>query len=351
MADHDGELVNGHSAAHFRINNKCLNCNRLDTSSYESWPVWTGERVFNPEMPGLVARGAIEPEVVPQEDEVTPLEPSAHVTWSTTHRGVGIQITGPEARNNSGRGESLRSAAPLPETGTHFIEVQYQRGSLAVGESLMSCYFTGVMSAEAARDRRTFEVRNGLSRIHGFWGVDDSGGAGEGSGMRLGQGGNAEVPAAARSGRGRVFRNGDRVGLLVDMDARRLTMFLNGRPIPGLVFGGLPDRVYVCATPFNDDATATICPSRSAPAVTSAPEEVLTEPVLPPPLARSPAVQQPPSAGTRDDQAALNRLVRGMGFDELEASRALDRAHGRVDFAVDLLLAQQQAPTAVYRSL
>ena len=103
-------------------------------------------------------------------------------------------------------------------------------------------------------------------RSGGFWGVDNSGDGDRISGIRRGAGGEESAPAEARTAAGvEIFLAGDRVGLLVDMDARTLTMFLNGRLIPGLVLGGLPDLVYICATPFNDDASATILPSASLP--------------------------------------------------------------------------------------
>ena len=48
-------------------------------------------------------------------------------------------------------------------------------------------------------------------------------------------------------------RRNDRVGLLVDMDARTLTILRNGEPIhASLVFDGLPELVYVAAAPFTD---------------------------------------------------------------------------------------------------
>ena len=55
---------------------------------------------------------------------------------------------------------------------------------------------------------------------------------------------------------GAVFSQGDRVGLLVDMDARTLTFLRNGTPIhASLVFHNLPDQVYVAATPDDEDSS------------------------------------------------------------------------------------------------
>ena len=94
----------------------------------------------------------------------------------------------------------------------------------------------------------------------GFWGVDDHGGSGKaGGGIRRGKGGTEIAPAEAKTADGGgVFRSGDLVGLLVDMDARTLAIYRNGAPIPGLAFTGLPAEVYVGATPYNHDVRVRI---------------------------------------------------------------------------------------------
>ena len=43
-------------------------------------------------------------------------------------------------------------------------------------------------------------------------------------------------------------RVGNRVGLLVDMDARTMTVLVNGTAIPSLVFDNLPAQMYVAVT-------------------------------------------------------------------------------------------------------
>ena len=60
----------------------------------------------------------------------------------------------------------------------------------------------------------------------GFWGVDDGGISGnEATGIREGKGGRRGAPSEAKTApHGRVTVSGDRVGMLVDMDARTLTM-------------------------------------------------------------------------------------------------------------------------------
>ena len=59
-------------------------------------------------------------------------------------------------------------------------------------------------------------------------------------------------------GEPRIFLNGDTVGLLVNMDARTLTIHRNGTPIPSLVFEGLPERVRIAATLDDTDSEVRI---------------------------------------------------------------------------------------------
>ena len=121
----------------------------------------------------------------------------------------------------------------------------------------------GVVSAAAAQ--RDFKVRDLLAEMpDGFWGVADLGNGGKYSGIRCGAGNRDEgVPEEAMTQTcnipchlsKRVFLAGDRVGLLVDMDARTLTILRNGEPIPSLVFTDLPAQVYLAATLVNGDAS------------------------------------------------------------------------------------------------
>ena len=82
------------------------------------------------------------------------------------------------------------------------------------------------------------------------------------TGIRRGKGGQSKVPKEALIARPHdreaygessqcVFVAGDRIGLLVDMDAHTLTMLRNGTPIPSLVFDNLPhEDLYVAVTVF-----------------------------------------------------------------------------------------------------
>ena len=87
---------------------------------------------------------------------------------------------------------------------------------------------TGLLS-RAGKDTST----SPLAVIHGFWGVDDGGDntSKMHAGIRRGAAGEEPTPEEARTAPGNlVFVSGDRVGLLVDMDARTLTVLgLRGR--------------------------------------------------------------------------------------------------------------------------
>ena len=189
--------------------------------------------------------------------------------WSTELRGREIEVRdgGLEAvMGTEGHGHVVISK-PLPRTGTHFVEVAYQRSDRSDGASLGSSYATGVITPEAARAN----VGGGLTDLsydsahtrlaHGFWGVDDM------CAVWTGPEGKAKLRARheARTARPAdaeylhcVFLSGDRVGLIVDMDAHTLQVARNGTPIPSLFFTGLPRELHVAACPFNKGSSVRI---------------------------------------------------------------------------------------------
>mmetsp|Transcript_36178 Transcript_36178/g.116490 ORF Transcript_36178/g.116490 Transcript_36178/m.116490 type:complete len:232 (+) Transcript_36178:218-913(+) len=189
------------------------------------------------------------------------------LTWSSTHKGDGIVLSDAETLATAGESEGrvVRSAEPLPATGKHFVEVIYEPGSRALPSPwLGACYFTGVVSADVDTIREMHEDENLAHLAHGFWGIEDSGDGGESCGVRRGKGGDEEAPTEAHIGRdvtAPIFGRNDRLGLLVDMDERTLTFHRNGDPIPSLVLGGLPEEVYVVATPYNTGSRVQIVQS------------------------------------------------------------------------------------------
>lgn len=195
------------------------------------------------------------------------------LTWSTVHKAIDIDVTGSGkvATSTASSGQAVRSAEPLPSTGRHLVELVYARVDREAGDALGTCYMTGVVSAAAAQ--RDFNSGVNYRRVlatmsDDFWGVDDCGIPGPYSGIRRGDGALEAVPDEAKIGvtdgeravrvfrQGAVFSQGDRVGLLVDMDARTLTFLRNGTPIhASLVFHNLPDQVYVAATPADEGSS------------------------------------------------------------------------------------------------
>ena len=175
------------------------------------------------------------------------------LTWSTEYKGEGIALAeggalacmGDDAEH---QGKSVRSAEPLPPTGTHLIEMVYERLDEEAGrDHLGGSYLTGLVDASVAVP--DFQSASVAFTRKPFWGFDDAG-------AELYFGGRQKpIPVAARTRGGSVFRAGDRVGLLVDMDARRMTIQVNGEPIPSVVFDNLPEQVFVVATPFNENAS------------------------------------------------------------------------------------------------
>ena len=173
--------------------------------------------------------------------------------WSRDDSRSSIKVNEPHLASNGGSsGQTVRTAAPLPMTGRHFVEVAYNRSGGSESSSLGSCYETGLMSAEVA-NKRDWSSTSSLEDSRGFWGADDSGdnkGDGSGNGSR--------VSRDARKRNGRLFCNDDRVGMLVDMEQRSVQFYVNGTPIPELHFKGLPPEVFVVARPYNSDASVTI---------------------------------------------------------------------------------------------
>ena len=164
------------------------------------------------------------------------------LTWSTEYIGPGIALSegGTLATCNRQRtGSWVRSAEPLPPTGTHLIEMEYDKLSFS------ACFLAGLV--DASLQVASFDNLGMKSKR--FWGVDDSGTM---SFVQMYIGGQErKIPAAAKTRNGHVFRSGDRVGLLVDMDTRRMTIQVNGQAIPDLVFDNLPEQVFVAALPYN----------------------------------------------------------------------------------------------------
>lgn len=164
------------------------------------------------------------------------------LTWSMTRKGPGARIEpGGKVAKRVGNFSTVCSSEPLPATGTHLVELVYD------GAGRNSGFMTGILSAAAVE--QNFAIPDFLPSLNsGFWGVHVRGAI-----RRNGHKAIAPAEAKAPEDGDVIFLPGDRVGFLVDMDARTLTMLRNGEPIhESLVFDGLPNPIYVAATPFCD---------------------------------------------------------------------------------------------------
>ena len=211
-----------------------------------------------------------------------------------------------------------------------YVELVYKRiytrdGRLAEGSSLGGNYFTGVASAEAAARPALYKAEpadQASLRVtpDGFWGFEDGDDVDDCRICR-GKGDEGESATAAMLtrrikgvGQKRMFVNGDRVGLLVDMDARTMRVFINDTLVPDLVFDGLPSPLSVAATPYNDDVTHD---HASHPATGRPPSSPPPKPKLPlpssaaapaaAPAAASASLVDNPADGWRGWKAKLNR--------------------------------------------
>ena len=173
--------------------------------------------------------------------------------WCPVQKGGDIALaqTGTVA-TATGCCHSIRTATPLPASGKHLVELLWETQGSLLGEANM----VGVASGSVDISGACALARAASS----FWGVDSSGYCEESilTGIRRGKGGQSKAPEEALTGASRlhgrpigVFVAGDRIGLLVDMDAHTLTMLRNGTPIPSLVFDNLPhEDLYVAVTVF-----------------------------------------------------------------------------------------------------
>ena len=199
--------------------------------------------------------------------------------WGNAGRGTvtedgGVKLSKPSSGAAVDDASAAVSATPLPSSGIGYVELVYKRthtrdGRMAEGSSLGGNYFTGVVSAEAAARPAMYKAEPADAaslRVtpNGFWGFEDGDDVDDCRICR-GKGDEGESATAAMLtrrikgvGQKRMFVNGDRVGLLVDMEAHTMRVFINDTLVPDLVFDSLPSPLSVAATPYNDDVTLTI---------------------------------------------------------------------------------------------
>ena len=183
--------------------------------------------------------------------------------WCPVQKGRDIELAQTDTvATATGNCDSIRTATPLPTSGKHLVELLWEKQGHPSGSCFGGAHMVGVASGSVAISNVTSALAKAASS---FWGVDSSGYCGESilTGIRRGKGGQSKVPKEAMIARPHdreaygessqcVFVAGDRIGLLVDMDAHTLTMLRNGTPIPSLVFDNLPhEDLYVAVTVFH----------------------------------------------------------------------------------------------------
>jgi hypothetical protein len=187
------------------------------------------------------------------------------LTWSATKKGRNIVLSESNmlaSAGDMGQGQSVRTAESLPATGKHLVELVFEGEDEPSSRNLAGGNMVGVISSSLAQGNFKAGIWMLAEATDGFWGVDDRGTGTSYTGIRRGVGGRAAAPdeAIIMTEAGRViFFAGDRVGLLVDRDARTLTMLRNGEPIPSLVFDNLPaGSLFVAATPFHRSLNSSV---------------------------------------------------------------------------------------------
>jgi hypothetical protein len=174
--------------------------------------------------------------------------------WTTTWAGDGVdgsttgemQVHSPCVVSGSSSGDTgqcVRATAPLPETGTHYFELTFTRSSCSSqGSSLGSCYVAGVTSLNSMQGVKLSRLKQSP-----FWAYEDDA-------SRYSNGRSSNMSSSARNGSSRGYGHQDRMGFLVDMDAKVMTVYRNGEPVEGGEFTDLTSPLYPVACPYNDNA-------------------------------------------------------------------------------------------------
>jgi len=159
--------------------------------------------------------------------------PALKHTWSSSRKSRSIEVSGDLTlathRGGTDSSKSIVGSQSFPSTGRHYFEVVFSFQK-------HNCYYVGVVGKTFGN----FDISRGITNEDG-WAFHDHDGK---------KGHARHSQAYASSG----FSSGDRVGVLVDMDTRQLSFFVNGNA-KGVAFSDLPDTLYPAATLFNDGST------------------------------------------------------------------------------------------------
>ena len=174
--------------------------------------------------------------------------------WSQTLRGeaIGVESSLVAVQNrppHTGFATSVWGEETLPETGLHYWEVCFSVSGLKPGASLGGSCFVGLVNHELTA------VGN-IGQLDGACGVFDK----PVDSLRIDGVANGTIPDNLQNSAGRCYGNGDRVGLLADMDCvpRRLYVFRNDQQLTGCVLSGFPLGVRIVACPYKPNTKATL---------------------------------------------------------------------------------------------
>jgi len=168
----------------------------------------------------------------------------------------------------SNPGGWVRGKDPLPRSGRHYWEVQYLHHGTKHGKSLEGVFMTGLVSNR----RKGYDWNSGIGD---FWGIVSGPWRRKTAAAVVIEGGRVrtlddeeefDLEDQVLNASGVVHGAGERVGVLVDMDAGWLAFFRNGKPLcqidrdqfPMLEFDWWP-----VARPFSPGSTAKLdchCP-------------------------------------------------------------------------------------------
>lgn len=141
-------------------------------------------------------------------------------------------------------------------SGKHYWEIKFHRTSMGATGSLGACYYVGVVVDDGSID---YDQSLGESATNWAkaWVIHDN---------------NAGSGEVKHNGSSKPYKfsysNNDRVGVLVDRDAKTISFFKNGK-YGGIAFKKLPDSavMYPAITIYNSDCSAEILTGMPIPTI------------------------------------------------------------------------------------
>eukprot|EP00698_Gefionella_okellyi_P004571 TRINITY_DN14189_c0_g1_i1.p1 TRINITY_DN14189_c0_g1~~TRINITY_DN14189_c0_g1_i1.p1 ORF type:complete len:486 (+),score=63.13 TRINITY_DN14189_c0_g1_i1:46-1458(+) len=169
--------------------------------------------------------------------------------WARSPIGKNVKVSkdGTVITKKGDNPEIARTESPLPRTGCYQWRVQFKPPTQGKGAGLGSCYYIGVLTKPGTihySDSMCEDPHNAKY----CWGLHDSGG-----GMTK----SDKKHAGKTSPYGQRWGSRDKIDVRVDMDARTLAFYKNGKYL-GIAYKDLPDEIYPAVTIYNDKVTCVI---------------------------------------------------------------------------------------------